>query len=144
MKHQTLEDLQRNAVVLPDQNAQPMTRTERLERWAMLLGREPGRVLDSLPGTEYQPADVRDTMRSVRSPISVAFEDPVLRAQGLKGDTYGEAKRFFEITDWELHGIVCYCHHGQTMTAETVARLVTAAIDRQPGFFARVRDVIAG
>ncbi len=38
-------------------------------------------------------------MRSDHSPVSVAFSDPVLRVAGLSDDTFGEAKRFFELED---------------------------------------------
>jgi hypothetical protein len=145
MKHQTLDQLQRIAEVHPDRTRPAMTREERLERWAMLLEREPDRRLGSLPGTEYQPAETRATMRSFGSPISVAFEDPVLRAEGLRDDSYGEAKRFFELTDWQMHDIVCYCHHGMSMTAASAARFVRAAIGgaAQAGLFARLREAIA-
>ena len=44
----------------------------------------------------------------------MAFNDPVLRAAGLRDDSYGEAKRFFELTDRQLHWLVCYCHYGQS------------------------------
>ena len=79
-------------------------------------------------------------MRSSGSPLWVAFEDPVLRAEGLTSDTYGEAKRFFELTDRQLHNIVCYCHHGVTMTAETTARHVWAASEPEhlPGCWKRL------
>jgi hypothetical protein len=60
-------------------------------------------------------------MRSDGSPISVAFADPVLRAAGLENDSYGEAKRFFELTDRQLHKIICYCHFGATVNAATAA-----------------------
>ena len=145
MQHKTLEDLQRVAAIYPDQIQPAMTRSQRLQRWAELLEREPGRRLGALHGTEYQPSDTRDTMRSINSPLSVAFEDPVLRAEGLTGDNYGEAKRFFDLTDRQLHNIVCYCHHGMTMTAETAARHVRAAIDGSgnPGMFARLREAIS-
>jgi hypothetical protein len=141
MQHKTLEDLQRVAAVYPDQSSPAMTRSGRLQRWAELLEREPSRRLGALHGTEYQPGDIRDMMRSIGSPLSVAFEDPVLRAEGLTGDNYGEAKRFFELTDRQLHNIVCYCHHGMTMTAETAARQVRAAIggSGNPGMFAWLR-----
>jgi hypothetical protein len=112
-----------------------MTRRERLERWAELLSREPTRRLSTLAGTEYQPTVTRDGMRSLGSPISVAFGDPVLRVEGLTDDTYGEAKRFFELSDWQLHDIVCYCHHNASMTAEAAARRVRATIGG-PGFTA--------
>ena len=83
-------------------------------------------------------------MRSIGSPLSVAFEDPVLRAEGLTSDTYGDAKRFFQLSDWQLHNIVCYCHHGVTMTAGTAARHVRAVADgsRSRGLFALLRQVM--
>jgi hypothetical protein len=59
---------------------------------------------------------VRDALRGIDSPISVAFADPILRAAGPEDDTYGEAKRFFEITEGELHDVLCFCHHGDGMS----------------------------
>jgi hypothetical protein len=84
-------------------------------------------------------------MRSDGSPISVAFEDPVLRAAGLENDSYGEAKRFFELTDHQLHRVICYCHFGETLSAATAAHYIRAVPTRnQPGIFARLRETIAG
>ena len=84
-------------------------------------------------------------MRDDGSPISVAFEDPVLRVAGLENDNYGEAKRFFELTDRQLHEIICYCHFGATVSAVTAARHIRAAIaGRQPGMFARIREAFVG
>ena len=145
MQHQTQAELQRVAVVHPDQDRPAaMTRGERLQRWAELLDREPSRRLGTLHETEYQPAELRNNMRSLGSPMSVALDDSVLRNEGLTSDTYGEAKRFFELTDRQLHDIVCYCHHSTSMTAETAARRVRAAIggSGQTGMFARVMDAI--
>jgi hypothetical protein len=130
MKHQTFEQLQRAAVVHPDQMPSPMPRRERLERWAELLDREPGRRLSTFPGTEWQGRAARDAIQMPGSPVSIAFRDPIFRAQGLTGETYGDARRFFELTDGQLHRIVCYCHHGETMTARTAARYVRAAISK--------------
>ncbi|MET0941422.1 MAG: hypothetical protein ABWY13_08665 [Mesorhizobium sp.] len=144
MKHQTLEQLQTVAEVHPGQQRLVMTRGERLERWAGLLEKEPDRQLGTLAGTEYQPAGTRQTMRSAGSAITVAFDDAVFRADGLENDTYGEAKRFFELTDWQLHDIVCYCHFGATMRAGTAARRVRAAIGGRPNLFTRLRDAIFG
>ncbi|TIW15498.1 MAG: hypothetical protein E5V81_24610, partial [Mesorhizobium sp.] len=62
----------------------------------MLLERNPERCIVAFPGTEYMTLDVRHKGQCVGSALSIAFADPVLRAQGLKDDTYGEAKRFFE------------------------------------------------
>ena len=98
MKHQTLDQLHAIAEVQSEPTRPALTRRQRLQRWVDLLERQPDRCLRALTGTEYQPASVRDTMRVAGSPITVAFEDPILRAEGLKDDTYGEAKRFFEMT----------------------------------------------
>ena len=144
MQHKTVEELQRIAAVHPSQTRPTLTRKERLERWAELLEREPNQRLRALHGTEYQDRATRDKMRHLGSPISIAYADPILRAEGLSVDTYGEAKRFFELTDWQLHDIVCFCHHGTTIRAETAARRVRAAIGRPPqsGFFARLRAAL--
>ena len=68
-------------------------------------------------------------MRGDGSPISVALEDPVLHNEGLRNDSYGEAKRFFELTDYQLHEIVCYCHVGDVMQASRAALSVRAVLD---------------
>ena len=75
-------------------------------------------------------------MRSEGSPISVAFEDPILRAEGLENDSYGAAKRFFELTDWQLHEIVCHCFVGASMRSARAARYVRAAMNG--------REILAG
>ena len=145
MKHQTIEQLQIVAEVDQAYPRQAMSRSERLERWAELLERNPDRRLSTLHQTEYQPVRARGAMRGDGSPISVAFEDPVLRAAGLENDNYGEAKRFFELTDRQLHEIICYCHFGATVTAATAARHIRAALTgRQPGMFARLHDAFVG
>jgi hypothetical protein len=142
MKHQTLEHLQTIAEVHTDGSRRKMTRSERLERWAELLEEKPDRSLGTLAETEYQPALTRDTMRTSGSPITVALEDPILRAEGLTDDTYGEAQRFFELNDWQLHRIVCSCHFGATVRAGRAALCVRKAAERRPGLFAMLWDSI--
>ncbi|TIQ38395.1 MAG: hypothetical protein E5X48_00485 [Mesorhizobium sp.] len=127
MRHQTLDQLHAVAEV---RAAKPvMSRTQRLERWAELLEREPSRLLTALTGTEYRAPAERNVMRGDGSPISVALEDPVLHDEGLKGDSYGEAKRFFQLTDYQLHEIVCYCHVGDVMQASRAALSVRSVLD---------------
>ncbi|RWD99580.1 hypothetical protein [Mesorhizobium sp.] len=122
MKHQTLDQLQALADVNP---LVPLTtKTEKIERWAELLDRDPLRCLAALTGTEYLYPGMREEARAAGSPLTVAFEDPLLRASGLQSDTYGEARRFFELSDWELHEIVCSCHAGATMKASWAAQRV--------------------
>jgi hypothetical protein len=126
MRHQTLDQLHAVAEV---NTAQPvMSRVQRLTRWAQLLEHDPSRMLTALAGTEYRAPAERDVMRGDGSPISVAAADPILRDEGLKGDSYGEAKRFFELTDNQLHEIVCYCHVGAVMQASRAALSVRQAI----------------
>jgi hypothetical protein len=145
MKHQTLEQLQVVAEVDQGYSGQTMSRSERLERWAQLLERNPERRLSTLHQTEYQPDDARAIMRGDDTAISIAFHDLVLRGSGLKNDSYGEAKRFFELTDGQLHEVICYCHLGATVSAATAARHIRGVIaGRQPGMFARMHDAFVG
>ncbi|TGS10203.1 hypothetical protein EN852_027515 [Mesorhizobium sp. M2E.F.Ca.ET.209.01.1.1] len=141
MKYQTLEEL--NAVAEVEPSFPAMTRTQRLEHWAMLLERNPERCIVAFPGTEYMTLDVRHKGQCVGSALSIAFADPVLRAQGLKDDTYGEAKRFFELAEWQLHAIVCHCHVGATMKAGWAAVQVRSAIDKDSKLFSKLREAIA-
>jgi hypothetical protein len=143
MKHQTLDQLQVVAEVEPLATFPIMTRNQRLERWAELLDRHPERSLGALAGTEYLTPAVREKTRGDGSPVTVAFEDPVLRALGLQNDTYGEAKRFFELTDWQLHNIVCDCHVGATMQARWAATRVRAVLRGNFRFFAWLRERMA-
>ncbi|MBB3148655.1 hypothetical protein FHS21_005103 [Phyllobacterium trifolii] len=143
MKHHALEQLQVIAEVGQDYPRQVLSRTKRLERWAELLEQNPTRRLATLHQTEYQPIRARGAMRADGSPISVAFKDPILRAAGLENDSYGEAMRFFELTDNQLHKIICYCHFGATVSAATAAHYLRKLIARQL-MFARLRSMLIG
>jgi hypothetical protein len=142
MKHLTLDELRQLAEV---HTAKPaLSRDERLTRWAELLEAQPERNLRTLHGTEFQAGESRDSMRAAESPISVAFADPVLRAEGMKDDTYGEARRFFELTDWQLHDVLCHCHYGAAISAGAAARRVRASVGTTggPSLFARMRHIV--
>ena len=79
-------------------------------------------------------------MRTKDSAITVAFADPVLRAQGLAGDTYGDAKEFFGLSDPQLHHVICGCHSGWTMSARGAARRIERLLPRsmRPGVMHRI------
>ena len=144
MKHQRLDELQ-NVAEVRQQPPQAMTRSERLQRWAEVLERNPGRRLSTLNQTEYHPPAARELLRNDGSPLSVAFEDSVLRSAGMKDDSYGEARRFFELSDGELHDVVCYCHFGGSVNAATVAGRIRGVVaGKQPGIFARLREAFLG
>jgi hypothetical protein len=58
----------------------------------------------------------------------------------MESDSYGEAIRFFELSDEELHGLVCFCHFGERVSAATVARRLRKMAGCKPdGFFAQLR-----
>jgi hypothetical protein len=118
MKYQSLEQIALEADVHPGMG---MSRRERLERWAELLERQPNRRLSTIEGTEFGSRREREAKRSDHSPLTVAFEDPVLRAAGLRGDRVGDAVEFFDLSHGEVHRLVCYCHYGRTVTPGTVA-----------------------
>jgi hypothetical protein len=127
MKLKTLEELKQVADVRPPLERDRMSKQKRLERWAEVLELAPQRELCSLYETEYTAQRRRYALRADNSPLTVAFQDPVLRAEGLQGDGYWDAINFFELSDDDLHCIVCSCHHGRTMTPTEVARRVCAA-----------------
>jgi hypothetical protein len=103
---------------------QQLTRSQRLERWAIALERLGDAPLRTLRETEHERYHERMQMREDGSPLTVAFNEPVLRSAGLKDDTFGESARFFNLSDWELHNVLCYCHFGSTVSAREVATRV--------------------
>src|ERR671910_1782769 len=118
MKYRNLEQIAREADV---HQALAMSRRDRLERWAELLAQQPERRLRAIGGTEFGTRRERRAKRAGDSPLTVAFEDPVLRAEGLRGDRVGDAVDFFNLSEGDVHHLVCYCHFGQTVSAGAVA-----------------------
>jgi hypothetical protein len=82
---------------------------------------------------EYALPTDRAGLRADDSPLSVAFADPRLRADGLAGDTVGDVIAFFGVSELELHNILCFCHYGETMSAETAAARVRTMAARESG-----------
>jgi hypothetical protein len=126
MRHQTLDRLRDTALVLPGTphetlRTQPLTKAERLERWAAALERQGDRQLRTLFEIEHMPRARRRTMRADDSLLSVAFDDPILRADGLAGDTVGDVLAYFRISERELHDIACYCHNGPSRSGRSAA-----------------------
>ncbi|MBX4924493.1 hypothetical protein [Rhizobium binae] len=140
MEQYALEQLKTVAKISTSLKRLELTRRERIERWAESLERSPKPFLKTLHETEYQPIADRIALRDDDTPISVAFADPILRAAGMENDSYGEAKRFFELSDEQLHELVCFCHFGESVSAAAVARRVRRIADpRSGGFFAQLR-----
>jgi hypothetical protein len=123
MEYRTFDQLRRVADVHAAER-RSMSRRERLERWAEVLAREPSRRLRSLGEIEFKTKEERTVMRSDGSPLTVAFHDPVLRAEGLASDRLGDAVSFFELTEGQAHRLLCSCMNGWSMLAGTTARRV--------------------
>ena len=132
MEHKILDEVRDVADILPTcLGDHPLSKRERLERWAEALEREVGRRLKTLFEMEHAPRAARATQRADDSPLSVAFRDARLRAEGLAGDTVDDAATFFGLSEMELHNIMCFCHHGETMAADMAAMRVRAVAAHQ-------------
>ena len=128
MQHLHRVDIQQLAEISADGAViEIMTKAGRLRRWADLLERS-GDLLNTLEGTEHLDAGSRRAMRCDNSPFTVAYNDPVLRAAGLEGDTYGEIQRFFELTDRQLHFLVCSCTLGGHISGNAASARVRTLI----------------
>lgn len=123
MEHKNLDQIRTIAEVSSEfVGLKGMSHRERLARWAEILERQHGRQLRALMGTEFVSREERARMRMDNSPLTVAFEDPILRAEGLQSDRFGDAVAFFGLTEHDAHNLVCYCRHGRTMECDAVAR----------------------
>jgi len=128
MEYRTSEQFSRSGELTFPPLGPALSRTERLRRWIALLETGPVRHLRTLYETEYQDPEARDAMRQNNSPLSIAFADPVLRRDGLRDDTYGEAKRVFGLSDRQLHHLVCYCRHGSRISTRRAARILRRVV----------------
>lgn len=125
MEYKILDDIRRMADIFPHRNAgRPLSRAERLERWATVLERLGDRPLRALMRVEFLPPDERRSLRDSDTPLTVAHRDPVLRADGLAGDRFGDAVAYFGLKEHEAHYLVCDCHYRGSMTATGVAARV--------------------
>ena len=121
MEHKPYAEMSRVADVRADPLKPKMTRRQRLERWAEVLEQEPTRELKSLEEIEWKTKAERRDLRADGSPLTVAFEDPVLRAEGLASDRLGDAMEFFGLSLHDAHLALCSCVHGRTMQAGVAA-----------------------
>ena len=124
MEHKSAEQLLGIAEL--KMSPQPLSRRERLERWAELLERQPEASLQTLGEIEWQAEAARPLMRANNSPLTVAYNDAVLRGAGLTSDRLGDAMQFFELTNREVHEALCSCRYGGTMRAGVAAQVIRA------------------
>ena len=128
MLHQGLDELRLKADVSLEVARPRMTRSERLERWATVLEQHPGPVTPFVRLEAHSLAE-RKPLRENGTPIALAFNDPVLRADGLAGDTIGDACSYFGLSDGKAHRLLCDCHYRGSMTGTKVAAHVRAVAE---------------
>jgi hypothetical protein len=131
MEHRTTAELKGFAEVI---HPHKLSKKELLERWVLALDKRKGTRLCTLRETEYKPVEEQSALRQENSPLTVAFEDPVLRSAGLPSDRFGDVARFFGLSHWQLHEVVCGCHFGETVAAEAVAARLRRLSGRSDSF----------
>jgi hypothetical protein len=124
MEHRRVSELSGVADLKEAPQHPALSRRERLDRWAELLERNPDLALSTLDEIEWKPYSERRNMRADRSALTVAFEDEVLRSEGLPSDRLGDAIDFFDMSEHEAHVVLCSCHGGAFMRSEDAARRV--------------------
>ena len=139
MQYRSMEQIASEADVF---TIPSLSRRGRLERWAEALARQRAQLC-AIQDVEYGPRRERDARRADHSPLTVAYEDPVLRAAGLRGDTIGDAAEFFGLSHAQLHHLVCYCHYGLTMDPQATAAQVRGLTQRADACMAAITTLVA-
>ncbi len=124
MKHQSLDELRDHATVsahAPEPAVSPHAlRRARLERLALVLDKHEG-AIKPLSRIEYMPRSEWNPLRTDDSPLTIAYQDPVLREQGLASDRLGDAMSFFQLSPGETHDLLCDCHYAGAVTGPMIA-----------------------
>lgn len=107
-----------------------MSRRERLERWATLLEVHGGR-LNALVRIEHLSSEEFQAYQRPNSPLTIAFNDPVLRREGLESERLGDVLDFFNMSDDDAHRLLCDCHYFGAMSGKAVASLIRSQIRRE-------------
>ena len=81
---------------------------------------------------EFYAESQRARLRGDETPIAYAFADPVLRHEGLNGDTLGDAEAFFGLNRHDTHRLLCDCRYHGRMDSRSVARRLRALADPNP------------
>jgi hypothetical protein len=99
----------------------PMSRDDKLERWASLIesSSEPVFIFHDL---EYRSQHELDRLADAHSAFALAAGDKVLREAGLTGGKVGEGMRFFELSKRDVHAFSCNC--GGQISNRTMAKRI--------------------
>ncbi len=99
-----------------------MTRVQKLERWAQIV--EKSTTVEITQGLEFNPH--LELAQWPNSPMALAAADPVFQDAGLTGGTVGDARKFFELSDNQVHAFSCGCH-GNLSPTQIANRIRTVA-----------------
>ncbi len=103
-----------------------MVRRRRLERLASLLDAHQKPVQLFL-AMEWVPKKERPALRQDGSPLTIAYDDPHFRREGLAGDSVGEGMAFFHLSMRQVHALFCECMYAHSPEQET-SKLVAERI----------------
>jgi hypothetical protein len=78
----------------------------------------------SLGEIEFKTPDERHVLRAPGSPLTVAFNDAVLRADGLQSDMLGDGMAYFSLSERQVHRLLCSCMNGSSIAGDVAARRV--------------------
>jgi hypothetical protein len=121
MKHETLDALRLRAELLSlHGEITRLSRRERLRRWADVVEQHPGQLRPFFRIEYLSPAERRE-LRGEDTPLTVAYNDPILRADGLQSDRLGDGLAYFDIPEHVGHRLLCDCHYNGAMTGQNVA-----------------------
>ena len=108
-----------------------LSRYERLERWATVLERSPTASLTPFRDVELLDAEIRAELQTSNSPLAIAYADPVLRRSGLGSDRFGDGSKFFGLSRFQAHRVLCSCGYFGPMQATEVARRIRTIAARE-------------
>ena len=129
MEPRTIAEVAKSAQIYSSAETARTQRRERLERLARLLEDHNGPV-QMLTQIEYLRRPERLLLRRDGSPLTIAYRDPVFRAQGLAGDRLGDAMAFFALDDREAHHLFCDCHYRTGVSSQVIATQMRAVAQR--------------
>lgn len=138
MEHKSIEQLH-DAASVEIEPHRLSERGDRLRRWADVLDREGSRRFPTLHQLEFAPRSERPGLRVDGSAISVALADPLLRASGLRGDTYGDALDFFDLSERQGHRLLCSCLNGPAVEGHRLAGKLRAMAAQRDAWSGLVR-----
>jgi hypothetical protein len=104
----------------------PMSKAERLHRWADNLELQEQLQREALDDAALRTRDRWCRTPADRSPLTVAFEDWALQAEGLRGDRVGDALAFFDLSVSEMQRIIGSGYGSRTIPAAVAAKRVRA------------------